>query len=247
MSHPHRADPFGTSFGAATTAYEAGRPSYPRAAVDWLLAGTQVRDIADVGAGTGKLTASLVGPGRSVTAIDPDQAMLTTLASNLPEVSTAVGTAENLPLAEASQDAVVLGQAWHWVDPAAASAEIARVLRPGGVLGLIWNIRDERTEWVARMGRIIHLSAAEQLISGAGPQIADPFGEVEQHRIEWSRTLDRATIEAMVASRSYYITAAAEDRRRIDEGLAALLDELGLTGDATIDFPYVTVAYRATR
>ncbi|QOR70799.1 class I SAM-dependent methyltransferase [Ruania alkalisoli] len=239
----------GTSFGAATTAYEAGRPSYPAAAVDWMLAGAQreVSDIVDVGAGTGKLTAALVGDGRSVTAIDPDEAMLTTLAGNLPEVSTAVGTAESLPMAEASQDAVVLGQAWHWVEPATASAEIARVLRPGGVLGLIWNIRDERTDWVARMSRIIHLSAAEQLISGTGPQIAAPFGEVEQERIEWTRTMDRATIEAMVASRSYYITASDDDRRRIDDGLATLLDELGLTAaDATIDFPYVTVAYRAT-
>jgi ubiquinone/menaquinone biosynthesis C-methylase UbiE len=101
--------------------------------------------VADVGAGTGKLTRVVAGLGAEVVAIDPDAAMLAELAARVPDVPTFVGTGERIPLTDASADAVVFGQAWHWVDPDAASAEVGRVLRPGGVLGLIWNVRDERT------------------------------------------------------------------------------------------------------
>ncbi|WP_420450657.1 class I SAM-dependent methyltransferase [Ilumatobacter sp.] len=143
-------DPAATSFGAEASAYERGRPSYPADAVTWLLADAP-RRVVDVGAGTGKLTRALLGDGREVVAVDPDAEMLAALSSSSPEVVALVGTAESIPLEDASADLVVLGQAWHWVDPDAAAGEIARVLAPAGSLALIWNVRDESSPWVARL------------------------------------------------------------------------------------------------
>ena len=115
------------SFGAAAGAYEAGRPDYPREAVDWLLApvreqGRALR-VADVGAGTGKLTRTVVEAGAEVVAIDPDPGMLAVLREHVRGVPTFAGTAERMPLPDHSLDAVLLGQAWHWVDPVPASAD----------------------------------------------------------------------------------------------------------------------------
>ena len=110
--------------------------------------------VADVGAGTGQAHprgAWSWAPRSSP--IDPDPQMLAALRENVHGVPTFVGSAEKLPLPDASVDAVVLGQAWHWVEPAAGSAEVARVLRSGGVLGLVWNLRDESVPWVARLTR----------------------------------------------------------------------------------------------
>lgn len=239
-----------TSFGAATGDYDTGRPSYPAEAVQWLLDGANrtVADVLDVGAGTGKLTAGLVADGRRVTAVDPDAAMLDKLTANLPGVTTAVGTAESIPVADGAFDAAVLGQAWHWVDAADGSAELGRVLRPGGVLGLIWNIRDERTEWVAELGGAIHLSAAESLIADGGPTVQGPFGAPDHRRFEWTRPATRSTIEAMFRSRSYYLTATESERQRIEDGAATVLDRLGIVSpDATVEFPYITHAYRYVR
>src|SRR6218665_193187 len=152
-----------TSFGAEAGHYEAGRPEYPFEAVAWMLepmpAGS--RRIVDVGAGTGKLTRVLAAaPDAEIVAVDPDASMLAALRKAVPGVPTFSGTAESLPLPDAGVDAVVLGQAWHWVDPVAASAEIGRVTRSGGVLGLIWNLRDERADWVRRLTEIMHGSNA---------------------------------------------------------------------------------------
>jgi len=136
-----------TSFGRAAAAYESGRPGYPSAAVEWLLApvreqGRALR-VADVGAGTGKLTRAVVELGADVVAIDPDATMLASLRDNVRGIPTFAGTAEDLPLPDSGLDAVVMGQAWHWVEPDAGSREVGRVLRAGGVLGLIWNIRGD--------------------------------------------------------------------------------------------------------
>jgi SAM-dependent methyltransferase len=154
-----------------------------------------------------------------------------------------------MPLPDASVDAAVLGQAWHWVDPIAASTELGRVVRPGGVLGLIWNIRDERADWVRRLTDIMHSSSAENMINGpgsGGPRVKAPFARLETQRWEWNRPLTRAQLRQMALSRSYLITAPAEERTEILRGMDQLFDELGLA-DGTIDLPYVTHAFRAVR
>lgn len=239
-----------TSFGAEARNYEVGRPEYPFEAVAWMLEQLPdgARRIADVGAGTGKLTRVLTkAPDAEVVAVDPDPVMLATLRENVPGVPTFAGTAEQLPLPDASVDAVVLGQAWHWVDPVAASTEIGRVVRSGGVLGLIWNIRDEREEWVRRLTEIMHSSPAENMVNGpGGPQVAEPFGALQARRWEWIRPMNRTQLHQMAFSRSYLITAPDEERTQITREMDALFDELGL-GDGTIDLPYVTTAFRAVR
>jgi SAM-dependent methyltransferase len=204
--------------------------------------------VVDVGAGTGKLSASVRAAGfDDLTAVDPDADMLAQLRSVVPGVPTLVGTAERLPFDDASADAVVLGQAWHWVDPVPASVEIGRVVRPGGALGLIWNVRDERVDWVRRLTLIMSGSPAEEMISGDGPTIAAPFGEVESQRWEWTRTMNREQLLHMARSRSYIITATDEKKAGIERGMHDLFDELGVVGDQTIDLPYVTAAFRAVR
>lgn len=241
-----------TSFGAEAANYEAGRPEYPFEAVAWMLErmphGT--RRIVDVGAGTGKLTRVLAqAPDAEVVAVDPDPEMLAALRQSVPGIPTFQGSAERMPLPDASADAAVLGQAWHWVEPVAASAEIGRVVRTGGVLGLIWNIRDERTDWVRRLTDIMHSSPAENLVNGpgtAGPRIEAPFGQVETERWEWTRSMTRTQLQQMALSRSYLIAAPAEEREEILRQMDRLFDELGVA-DGTIELPYVTHAFRAVR
>ena len=243
-------DELATSFGAEAQSYEAGRPEYPFEAVDWMLetvpAGS--RRVADVGAGTGKLTrALLAATGVEVVAVDPDPQMLEALRRAVPGVPTFVGTAESLPLPDASVDAVVLGQAWHWVEPVAGSAEIGRVVRDGGVLGLIWNLRDERVDWVRRLTAIMHGSHAETMLAAGDPVVAEPFTGLEQERWEWARPVTRDVMHRMAASRSYVITADDAEKARIRRDMDALFDELDLHGDDTVDLPYVTRAFRARR
>lgn len=240
-----------TSFGRAADLYEQGRPGYPSEAVAWLLdparrVGHAVR-VADVGAGTGKLTRALVDAGAEVVAIDPDAAMLATLRENVAGVPTFVGSAERLPLPDAALDAVVLGQAWHWVEPVAASAEVGRVLRPGGVLGTIWNIRDESVPWIARLTEIMHGSNAERMMRAGDPPLAAPFERWESRTRRWGRPVTRAVLTAMVHSRSYLITADDVERARVDAEIAALFDEIGAVGDGVVDLRYVTSAFRAVR
>jgi SAM-dependent methyltransferase len=135
------------SFGAAASIYDRARPGYPDAAVDWLLPVGQPQ-VVDLGAGTGKLTRLIADRGVDVTAVEPSDGMREQLQSALPGVPALAGSAEEMPLADESVDAVLVAQAWHWVDLPRASAEVARVLRPGGRLGLLWNHRDERVDWV---------------------------------------------------------------------------------------------------
>ena len=143
---------FARSFGAQAARYDRTRPSYPAAALDLVLAGPASgradRRILDIGAGTGKLTAALLGRGAEVVAVEPDPQMLAVLAARLPQVRAVAGTAERIPLRDGSVDAIVAGQAFHWFRRPEAEYELARVLRPGGVIGLFWNLPDRGVEWV---------------------------------------------------------------------------------------------------
>jgi len=142
------------SFGGVADAYERGRPTYPDDAVTWLL-GEQPAIVLELGAGTGKLTRVVARLGHDVHATDPDEAMLAVLEREVPGIRTAVGGAEEIPLPDSSVDAVIAGQAFHWFDLDRALPEIARVLRPGGRVCLLWNLRNEKIPWVRRLGALI--------------------------------------------------------------------------------------------
>lgn len=241
-----------TSFGQAASAYESGRPGYPAEAVAWLLdpvrePGRALR-VADVGAGTGKLTRTVVELGADVIAIDPDADMLATLRENVRGVPTFAGTAESLPLPDAGLDAVVMGQAWHWVDVDSGSREIGRVLRSGGALGLIWNIRDDSVDWVRRLTEAMGGSNAEVLLATTGPRVGLPFGELEHREWRWERSMSLPQLRDLVLSRSDIITAGPEVRARIDAAVDGVMASLpGLAGGGVVALPYVTHAFRVRR
>ena len=234
-----------TSFGQQAGAYDRGRPEYPAEAVEWML-GTAGPDVLDVGAGTGKLTRAVLATGRTVTAVDPDAVMLAELTAREPRVSTLVGSAEKLPVADASADAVVFGQAWHWVDVPTASREAGRVLRPGGVLGLIWNIRDTREPWVAELSDMMEASSSETLILGVGPRVEAPFEGLETQAFAWTRTLSGEQLAQLATSRSTMIAASAAERAAV---LAEINELAGRVSDGhgMLRMPYITHVFRAQK
>jgi SAM-dependent methyltransferase len=159
------------------------------------------------------------------------------------------GSAEDIPLAAGSVDAVLVAQAWHWVDEDLAIPEVARVLRPGGRLGLVWNIRDGREPWVAGLWAIVDRALADpqdSQESTTAPDVPALFGDVERFEVNWTHQLSPADLVQLVASRSYVITLPEEERRRL---LAEVADfvatDPGLAGREQVGFPYITVCTRA--
>jgi SAM-dependent methyltransferase len=228
------------SFGPVAGRYERGRPPYLPEAVDWLLPAGAGR-VLDLGAGTGKLTRQLIDRGLEVTAVDPSDGMLAELRRVLPGVPALTGTAERIPLPDRSVDTVVVAQAWHWVDVDRAVPEVARVLSPGGRLSLIWNIRDEREDWVRRLGEILD-GADLYRETTIGP----PFGPVETREFPWTYRLGPDQLLDLVASRSYVILRPPDERA----GLLAQVRQLmathpALVGRMEFDMPYVTQCARA--
>ncbi|BEL04632.1 class I SAM-dependent methyltransferase [Actinoplanes sichuanensis] len=228
------------SFGSAAAAYERGRPPYPAEAVAWAVP-SQARRVLDLGAGTGKLTRALLAAGFHVDAVEPSPEMRDQLAVSAGQASIFEGTGENVPLPDASVDAVVCAQAWHWVDPARAVPEMARVLRPGGTLALIWNIRDHTEPWVAALDDVLHRHTRQEI--DTAPPIGGPFSEPEHTEFRWRHTLNRTELLDMVTSRSYVILLSETDRQALLDGVLALADSHGL-GDE-FDLPYVTRCTRA--
>jgi SAM-dependent methyltransferase len=231
-----------TSFAMVAEAYERGRPGYPEEAVRWLAGETPV-DVVDVGAGTGKLTRSLVALGHRVTAIEPLPEMLELLPAAAPGAFAILGSAEVIPMPDASADVVTAAQAFHWFDLPVALPEIARVLRPHGRLALVWNKRDDREPWVARMSETIGSETldrgdVEEPIEASG--LYDP---VERATFEWAQRLDRATFRDLVLSRSYCAIKALAEREKVLADVERLFDEHAIGGELAL--PYVTECYRA--
>ena len=140
-----------SGFGSAAAVYEAARPGYPPPVVDWLmdvlsLASNSV--VVDLAAGTGKLTRLLAERGVYPVAVEPVAGMRAELRKAAPEIPIIAGTAEALPFRRGSVDALTVAQAFHWFDNPTSHHEIARVIRPGGKLALLWNARDRRVAWV---------------------------------------------------------------------------------------------------
>jgi SAM-dependent methyltransferase len=232
------------SFAFVADAYERARPGYPEDAVRWL-AGDEPGNVVDLGAGTGKLTRSLVALGHRVTAVEPLPQMLEQLRAAVPEATAVLGTAELIPLADGSADVVTAAQAFHWFDHGRALPEIARVLRPGGRLALVWNARDERESWVSQLsdamvGRTEIIAAATGLIERSGL-----YDDVERAEFEHVQDVDRVALRELVLSRSYCAVLPVEQRAPVLEGVDRLFDAHARNG--ILRLPYVTECFRATR
>lgn len=231
------------SFGEEAAAYERGRPSYPPEAIDWLLQ-EGARNVLDLGAGTGKLTVRLVERGLDVIAVDPIPEMLEVLSRSLPDTPALLGSAEDIPLPDDSVDSVLVAQAWHWFDPERAVKEVARVLRPGGRLGLVWNTRDERLGWVKDLGSIV---GHEEDPFSRRVTLPHPFAGVERQQFEWTSYLTPRALIDLVASRSYCITSPAAVRSKtLDQVRELLATHPALANTTGLALPYITVGARAT-
>jgi SAM-dependent methyltransferase len=180
-----------------------------------------------------------------VVAVEPSDGMRDQLIRSVKDVPVFAGSAEKIPLDDGSVDVVLVAQAWHWVDPGRAVPEVARVLADGGELGLLWNDRDEREEWVAELGRII-AGDQDRDISSSAPVVGPPFGPVERLDVEWRSHLTPGTVIDLVASRSYIITMPPGERAARLAAVRHLLDtHPALAGRAEVVLPYVTRCSRA--
>jgi SAM-dependent methyltransferase len=233
-----------TAFAEVAGAYERGRPGYPEEAVRWLV-GPEPSDVVDLGAGTGKLTRSLVALGHRVIAVEPLDEMRTQLQSVLPDVRALVGRAEAIPLPDSSADVVVSAQAFHWFDHDNALPDIARVLRPDGHLALVWNSRDDRDPWMARLSAIIGNETIEESDVVPVLDASGLFGSVETARFEFEQVLDREGLLDLVLSRSYLAKLPPPEREPVLDTVAALFD--ATSHGEGVRLAYVTECFRAVR
>jgi SAM-dependent methyltransferase len=200
-----------TAFGNAADDYARGRPSYPLDAVTWALPPGSQR-VLDLAAGTGRLTERLLAAGMDVVAVEPLEAMRRHIPADAEIVD---GTAEAIPLPDACVDAVVVGQAFHWFDVSRATAEIARVLRSGGRVGLFWNMLDDREPWVEAFATAI---TAEERLSVMSADVGPPYQNVsgltdpEQRMFAHAEPYDVERLQAFVRSRSQTILLSEDER-----------------------------------
>jgi SAM-dependent methyltransferase len=227
------------SFASVADAYERGRPGYPTDAVRWLV-GEEACDVVDLGAGTGKLTRTLVALGHRVVAVEPLAAMRAHLAST--GATVLEGSAEQIPLPDATADAVVCAQAFHWLDHQRALPEIARVLRLGGRLAVVWNVRDEREPWVRRLSALIGSESVGAPDVDRHVEASGLFGAVERADFAFEQRLDGEALRDLVVSRSYCAKLEPAEREPTLAAVTALYDEVAAPDGLVL--PYVVQCFR---
>ncbi|MFG1950606.1 class I SAM-dependent methyltransferase [Micromonospora sp. NPDC048830] len=245
MTHPTQA----LSFGAAAVEYDRFRPRYPEAAVSWALDGLGApARVVDLGAGTGILTRAVLAAGHEVVPVEPDPGMRAQLAAATPGVTALAGSAESVPLPDGAADAVLVGQAYHWFDRERAHPEIARLLRPGGTFAPIWNTRDERVGWVAELSRIAHLGDHAGDVTEKYGDFGPAFEATELGEFGHATVLTPDEVIGMLRTRSYWLTASANEQEQIDRGLQGLFaTHPDLAGRDTVELPYRTFVIRSRR
>jgi SAM-dependent methyltransferase len=248
-SAPRVHDTAARGFTRAGEDYELGRPGYPDGAVSLLASELGIgpgRTVVDLAAGTGKLTRSLQPLGAHLIAVEPLAEMRERLSAALPGVETADGTAEALPLETASVDAVLVAQAFHWFDAAAAATEIDRVLRPGGGLAVLRNSWDESVGWVARVQDLVHAYAGNTPRHDTSPWreqvdatgLYSRFSECTFVHVVLG---DLDALLARVASVSYI--SALDERERthvLDEVRTIVAASPETRGQRNLPMPYLT-------
>lgn len=254
MSLVHKAASQG--FGQEAQAYARGRPDYPASLLPWLKKDIGLgpgKSVIDLGSGTGKFSSLLVQTGAQVLGVEPVAAMREQFARNHPTLTQYEGTAQAIPLASASVDAVLCAQAFHWFATVEALTEIHRVLRPGGKLGLVWNVRDESVDWVAAITRIItpYEGDAPRFYKGEWRKAftGGLFGNLAQTSFGYHHV---GTAQQVILDRflsvSFIAILPPEQKAHVERQLHALLNEHPeLRGRLSIDFPYQTQAFSCTR
>lgn len=219
------------TYGAASDAYERGRPSYPPDAVACVVDALSIGAssvVVDLAAGTGKLTRLLVPTGARVVAVEPVEAMRTTLVATVPGIDVVAGAAEALPFATGSLDALVVAQAFHWFSVGPALAEAARVVRPGGGLALLWNQRDDTVPWVAELYRLMRWSdrpvpSYEDVDWAAMVGEVGAFSPLEQRAFANEHELDAEALVDRVLSTSHIGVLPSEEQAALAERVRQLV------------------------
>jgi SAM-dependent methyltransferase len=250
----HRSAALG--FERAAEAYEHGRPGFPARAISFLADRLRLRSgttLVELGAGTGKLTRLLVPSGARIVCIEPVAAMRAALVAALPGVRAIGALAEDLPLPDRSADAAVAAQAFHWFDAGRAVAELARVLRDGAGLALVWNVRDEDAGWVRAMSdliepfrgdtpghRAMRWPEAFARTDAFTPLVRTTFGY--GHRTTPDGVVDRTL------SISFIAALPDDERAAVADGMRRLLaSDPDTAGRAEIVFPYRTDVWTCDR
>jgi len=233
--------------------YEKTRPQYPVRAIEWV-AGPDPRRVLDLGCGPGKLTAQLAHLGHRAVGLDPSVAMLREMkAKKLPAVC---GRAEQIPLKDAAVDVVTAAQAFHWFDHERAVPEMRRVLADEGRMGLLWNLRDESVDWIARLSEIIGSDDAIGATLGRHSEFLDnvisqlthqgSFRDVEVMTFPYEQRLTEESLVGLVRSRSYIALLPEDERERVIERVRSLRREhRELRGRKTFSLLYRTVVFKA--
>lgn len=256
MSAPRpRLHPHVRGFDRAAERYERGRPGYPAEAVRYLARQLRLgrgRTIVELGSGTGKLTRSLLGTGAAVVAVEPIDGMRRVFRRELPTTIVLYGTAESIPLPDGFADAVVVGQAFHWFRVGPALREIARVLRPGGGIGLLWNVREEPAGFARRLsdlidrfgGRVAH--AKELRWHGPFRRSRAGFGPLRQRSFAHAVPITPARLVDRVLSVSAVSVLSPERQRSVARAVRRLLaEDPAVAGRRVVRMPYRTDVYVA--
>jgi SAM-dependent methyltransferase len=247
------------SFGSVAADYDRYRPAPPPQALDWLIP-PDATAVLDLAAGTGVVTRLLVGRAARVVAVEPDERMRAVLAARCPEAEVLAGRGEDIPLPDASVDAVVIASAWHWLDPDRAVPEIARVLRPGGALGVIWVSWDTRADWVAEFNALMReareADRAPEAAAANGPRrqrrrgrdLAFPPGApmsgVEEQTIEYTLPMTKDDLFGLLSTYSGVITLDPATRADFSQRARDFLDRQPWE---QTDLPMICRCLRSTR
>ena len=229
----------GVGFEVAVEHYERGRPTYPDDAVTYLvreLAIAEGRDVAELGAGTGKFTELIVHTGARITGVEPVPAMRAALERNCPTIRVVDGTAESIPAEDEAFDTVLAASAFHWFDGDRAAAELHRVLCPGAGLVALWLESDRVAPWGDEVlalleplwQRTSHPSLVERR-RGEPLERHGGFAPVRRVEVAFDDAVDRDGTLAWFASFSVVGALPAGERTELMERLAAILDHHGVT------------------
>ena len=239
-------------FASQAAAYASGRPDYSPEVEDWLRGDLGLepgKRALDLGAGTGKFLPRLLATGADVVAVEPVAEMRAQLSALNPCVDARAGSAQAIPLPDGAVDAVVCAQSFHWFATPDAVAEIRRVLTPGGVLGLIWNVRDATVPWVATLMDVMapYEGDTPRYQSGAWRVLfpGNGFGPLSERRFSHVHTGSPARIIVdRILSVSFIAALPPAERDRVAARLWELIAATPeLAGKSEVTFPYVTFAY----